>query len=289
MNFVLDTCLLLFGDEGQSKVKGFKYPSFIELIKNQENTFYVTGFSILEIYNIKKHNSLNETLNYLHSKFSNLQFLEYNTDKLSVDFSKYGYLNKYSAILYYHLTGFLSFLVHQIILSKNIDVSFDIIHCVVEKHIHNFFNNNEKATFKTVSHFMKNDSINYIIYCTNETLRELNCACTKDDVWKIIGGTTIHNDFLFRGVDTPEYFRYAKYIVALFKTKYSNKASKIQLSFSFIDLLIAHASNKEFAVLSADKDLCRYLIKYGTKDNKIIVRKMWDIDLETDSNLFNNL
>ena len=289
MNFVLDTCLFLYNDEGQSKVRGFSYSQFEKLISDTSNTIFVTGFSVLELFCIKKHSSLNETCDYLLKKYPNLQFLEYNTDKLNVDFSKYSYLDKYAAIIYYHLTGFLSFLVYQIILSKRIDDSIDNIHLAVKKHNANYFNIHGKATFETVSKFMKDDSVDYIIYCTKETLLEFDCFNPNDNIWKIIGETKIHDNFLFRGVGSPEYFRYAKYIVELFKTKYANKAAKIQLSFGFLDLLIAHASNAEYMVVSADKDLCRYLLKYGTEENKIMIRKIWDVDLETCSNLFKNL
>ena len=69
--------------------------------------FFISPFSLPELWNIKKYLNVDDLVVDLAKK--DLFVAPYNLSRLNTDFSQYDLINKYAAAMFYHLTEFLDF------------------------------------------------------------------------------------------------------------------------------------------------------------------------------------
>ena len=271
MDIVLDTCLFIRNDGGQSKVPYFRYDYLDELLQEPDNHVFISGFSLPEIFILRDYKTVTELKNAIFA--NNTGILSYNFSNLHADFSVYDEINAYAACAFYHLTTFLEFLVCQVLLPLNLD-DIEPLNKEIHKSTDQFYDELGEITLSSFTRFMKQDSVKYIIDCINTVLLHYGKRLEEREIWALIARTKINSGVPFHEIDI-NFIRYAKYLTNVFRQKVKNKAKTIKMTFGIIDLLIAHASNDGYVVISSDKDLCLYLLTYGNKNNKDVIRKIW--------------
>ena len=109
MDIVLDTCLFIRNDDGQSKVPNFRYEYLDELLKESNNHAFISSFSMPEIFILRHYDTITELKDAILT--NGVGILNYDFSKLHAGFSKYDEINAYAACAFYHLTTFLEFFV----------------------------------------------------------------------------------------------------------------------------------------------------------------------------------
>ena len=274
MDIVLDTCLLVRNDKNQSKVPGVDYTFLEKLLNDKNNNIFISPFSLPEIYLLRNYDDLDDLFADIASE--NVNILSYKYSHLQVNFNEFDMINRYSAIMFFHLTSFLEFFVFEVIHQFKLD-DLDLIKRVIYETTEKFYKQNEPIALQNSTVFMKEIAIQYIVDSISSVFSHYGFSYCARDIWKIIGETKI-GTFLSRDV-CQQYIRYGRFLVCLFRNKYKNKAKKITLSFTFTDLLICDCTKNDFIVLSSDKEVARYLLTYGNDLNKTIISRLWSNDL----------
>lgn len=275
MNVLIDTCIFVRNDQNQTKVPGFNYEELENLLADKSNSVFVSCFSLPEIYMLRKYSDTDDLFADLASQTTFVA--EYNCSTLSIDFSKFDIINKYAAIMFYHLTSFLEFFVLEVTQSFDLD-EIGSFHKVVYDCTEKFHKDIGETNLKNCTVFMKEKAVDYIVSCIQMVFDHYGKTYSKYEIWKIVAESKI-GSFLARDVDI-RYLRYGRFLKHLFESKILNKAKKIKLKFGFNDLLIAHATDSDFVVITSDKDMSRYLLKYGSNNNKLIISKLWNESLK---------
>lgn len=277
MDLLLDTCIILRNDDGQSKVPNFNYTQLDILLKDKSNSLYITPFSLPEIFIRRTYKNINELLNYLSSE--NIKILNYGLFNDS-RFNVYdNILDRSFAVMYHHLTEFLHFFIINVTQPLVLD-DINVFEGIVGNTIEKYYFNNEKINFNNCTKFMKNDCVLLIVKCIKKILSKYGQHYDEMKIWQIIGDTIIGDNLIYREIH-PMYLRYARYLVSLFRQKYNNSATKIKLSFGFIDLLILYSHCFNFTVISSDKKINEYLLKYGNLENINVVNSLWNVKLQS--------
>ena len=266
MDIVLDTCLIVRNDKNQSRVPGVDYTLLEKLLNDKNNNVFISPFSLPEIYLLRNYGDLDDLFADIASE--NVNILSYKYSDLQVNFNEFDIINRYSAIMFFHLTSFLEFFVFEVMQQFKLD-DLDSIKKVIYETTEKFYKQNEPIALQNSTVFMKETAVQYIVDSISSVFSHYGFSYCTRDIWKIIGETKI-GTFLSRDV-CQQYIRYGRFLVHLFRNKYKNKAKKITLSFTFTDLLICDCTKNDFIVLSCDKEVARYLLTYGNDLNKTII------------------
>jgi len=264
MNILLDTCVVLIDEKSQSRSDKFNYENIIRVISDKNNSLYISPFTYSELFFIKGV-GFDDLNNFLERK--GIKVLSYEYHKSSLVYSNP--LDIINAEMIYSLTEFLNYFVLQVIEStlineysvKRIDYYIDAVNILQTEFYKNFGN----LTLQNSTSFMKKDWIKYIIYILKNIFSNEKEKITEKKIREIISSSDFSKLKImdFKGKHFEYYNAYARELVKIFKTKLENKASKITLSFSFVDLLNANATMSGFYVITTDYDLCKFLYKYA--------------------------
>lgn len=275
MKIVLDTCLYIRNDKDQGKLKNFNYDYLEELLVVNKDNIFISPFSLPEIFCKRGYTTINEIQDNLIS--NNTKTLKYDYEKLKIDFSIYDEVNKYAAIMVYHLTEFLEFFVYEVVVCNaklDDDNTVDDIKTIIYHETNDFYMGKE-INLSNCTKFMKEGAISYIEKVIGQVFDSFGISMNQKDIWKAIANTKISAGVPFQDI-CLEYLRYARFITSIFKRKYNSEAKKIRLDFGFNDFLIALASKYDCIVLTSDKYMARYLIKYANQNNKDVIKALWN-------------
>lgn len=270
MNIVLDTCIFIRNDPRQKKVNGFNYEELEKLLNDENNKVFVSGFSLPEIFFLKKMKSTDDLVVALAKQ--NALVVPCDFSKLSADFAKYDLINKFSAVMFYSLTEFLQFFVLEIAHSVIKD-DIESLYKVVCEFTRLFYKENGNTTLENSNDFMKIRAVDYIVKTVQEVLCHYGKKYADNDVWKIIGDSHFGSALSLNVCEC--YMRYGRFLKNYFREKYKNKAKTIKLHFGFVDLLISQNTENGYIVVTTDKEMSRYLLKYGNDTNKLVLNKLW--------------
>ena len=152
MDILLDTCLVLIGEKNQSKVPLFKYEYLDNLSKDSNNRFFISPFSLPELWNAKKYLDADDLVVDLAKK--DLLVAPYNLSRLNANFSQYDLINKYAAAMFYHLTEFLEFFVLEVISQLHFK---DVMECkkTIREGSDDYYSKNKVNNLEMCTIFMK--------------------------------------------------------------------------------------------------------------------------------------
>lgn len=271
MDIVLDTCIFIRNDKNQNPVPDFNYDFLDQLLNDKGNNLFVTGFSLPEIFMLRHYENIDDLIAGL--ALETVYIASYNFSALRKNFDGFDIINKYSAVMFYHLTEFLEFFVLEITHPFHLD-DIDSFCRTVHGCTELFHKKIGQTNLENCTVFMKNKAIDYIVECIKMIFKNYGKIYSDYEIWDIIAKAHV-GSFLARNTDV-RYLRYGRFLIELFALKLQHHAKRIKLNFGFNDLLIAHATESNFIVVSSDRDMCRYLLKYGNDKNKIIIDALWN-------------
>jgi len=282
MNYVLDTNLVIKNDNGQSKVPHFKYDELDNILRDKNNKIFIAEFALFEIFNLRHYKTVQDVNNFLFANdLGVLQIDIYDHKDGKVFKFSNNPIENAGAKVFYTLTQFIEFYVYHLVVTDGrlFDPESDNHQEVTDSvayYSKQFYEKYGKVCGENITYFMKYSASEYIVEVIINVYKKYGVVLNKNDVWQMASKMKISKNYSTENVDI-NFIQYGNYLSNYFGLKLKSKAQKAPLTFGMVDVLQAKISTeKDYLFLSADKNLCEYILRYGNPINKAQTLKMWD-------------